>query len=99
MEYRINKKTGDRISVLGFGTSYIAESSEEAAVAALHRAYESGVNYFDLATAHGKTFRYFGQALGSVRKNVFYLPYACHHLSRSGRGSGGYADVLRKSCV
>ena len=26
MEYRINKRTGDQISVLGFGTSYIAEA-------------------------------------------------------------------------
>lgn len=24
MEYRTNQRTGDRISVLGFGTSYIA---------------------------------------------------------------------------
>ncbi len=26
MEYRVNKRTGDRISVLRFGTSYIAEA-------------------------------------------------------------------------
>ena len=28
MEYRINKRTSDRISALGFGTSYIAEANE-----------------------------------------------------------------------
>ena len=72
MEYRINKKTGDRISVLGFGTSYIAEAKEAEAVAALRRAYEGGVNYFDLATADGKTFPYFRKALGDVRKDVLY---------------------------
>lgn len=32
MEYRLNKKTGDRISVIGLGTSYIAEASEKEAV-------------------------------------------------------------------
>lgn len=50
MEYRVNKRTGDRISVLGFGTSYIAEAEEKDAVAVIQRAYEGGVNYFDLAT-------------------------------------------------
>lgn len=72
MEYRINQRTGDRISTLGFGTSYIAQAAEKDAVATIQKAYEGGVNYFDLATAEGKTFSYFGAALGEVRKNVLY---------------------------
>ena len=72
MEYRINKRTGDRISTLGFGTSYIAQAKEADAVATIRRAYEGDVNYFDLATAEGKTFPYFGAALADVRKNVMY---------------------------
>ena len=51
MEYRVNQKTGDKISVIGLGTSYISESSEREAVKALELAYESGINYADLATA------------------------------------------------
>lgn len=42
MEYRINKRTGDKISVLGFGTSYIAEAKETEAVRTICRAYEGG---------------------------------------------------------
>ena len=72
MEYRINRRTGDRVSALGFGTSYIAQSEEKEAVAALRRAFEGGVNYFDLATAEARTFSYFGKALADVRKDVFY---------------------------
>ena len=72
MEYRLNKRTGDKISVLGFGTSYIGQAPEKEAVAAIQKAYEGGVNYFDLATAEGRTFDYFGQALKDVRKNVMY---------------------------
>lgn len=72
MEYRINQRTGDRISVLGFGTSYIAQASERDAVETIQRAYAGGINYYDLATAEGRTFSYFGSALGAVRKNVFY---------------------------
>ena len=29
MEYRVHQKTGDRISVLGMGTSYIADTPEK----------------------------------------------------------------------
>ena len=72
MEYRTNKRMGDKISTLGFGTSYIAQAKETDAVATIRRAYEGGVNYFDLATAKGRTFPYFGAALGDVRKNVMY---------------------------
>ena len=57
MEYRINKRTGDKISVLGFGTSYIAEAKETEAVRTICRAYEGGVNY------HEK-FCYFRQRAG-----------------------------------
>lgn len=38
MEYRINKKTGDKISVIGFGSSYISESDEKNGVKALEAA-------------------------------------------------------------
>ena len=72
MEYRINRRTGDKISVLGFGTAYIAEADEKDAVATIQRAYEGGINYYDLATADGRTFSYFGTALGAVRKDVIY---------------------------
>lgn len=72
MEYRINRRTGDSISVLGFGTSYIAAAEPKEAIATLQKAYGGGINYFDLATAEAKTFSYFAAALGSVRQNVFY---------------------------
>ena len=72
MEYRINPKTGDKVSVIGLGTSYISEATERDAVEALELAYESGINYADLATAGDKTFGYYGKALSSVRKNMYY---------------------------
>ena len=68
MKYRINKRTNDKISVIGFGTSYIAEAEEKDAVSAIRRAYEGGINYYDLATAEGRTFSYFGKSLADVRK-------------------------------
>lgn len=72
MEYRINKRTGDHISVIGLGTSCIADTGEKEAIQALEYAYENGINYADLATAGAKTFTYYGKAFSSVRKNMYY---------------------------
>lgn len=72
MEYRINQKTQDRISVIGLGTSYISETSEKEAVEALLFAHENGINYADLATAGADTFRYYGKAFADVRKEMLY---------------------------
>lgn len=72
MEYRINRRTGDRISAIGLGTSYIAETEEKEAVKALEFAYENGINYADLATADARTFTYYGKAFSSVRKDMYY---------------------------
>ena len=72
MEYRINRKTGDRISEIGFGTSYLYEAGLEKGAETVRYAYEHGINYFDLAAGDGLTFPIFGKALADVRKNVFY---------------------------
>ena len=72
MEYRINRKTGDKISVLGMGTSYISEASEKDAVEALLFAQENGINYADLATAGAKTFGYYGKAFAGCRRDMYY---------------------------
>lgn len=72
MEYRVNQRTGDRISVIGLGTSYISKAAEKDAVEALRYAHEHGINYADLATAGAKTFEYYALALGDVRKEMHY---------------------------
>lgn len=72
MEYRINRRTGDRISVIGLGTSYISEVPEAEAVSTLIYAHEHGINYADLATAGAETFSYYAKALGSIRKEMIY---------------------------
>lgn len=97
MEYRINKRTGDKISVLGFGTSYIAEAKETEAVRTICRAYEGGVNYFDLATAEGRTFIYFGKALGDVRENVFYQIHFGANYSAGTYGWSTDGEIVKQS--
>lgn len=72
MEYRVNRKTGDRISVIGLGTSYIASASEKDAVEALLLAHERGINYADLASAGAEAFPYYGKAFENLRKDMYY---------------------------
>ena len=97
MEYRTNKRTGDRISVIGLGTSYIAETEEKEAVQALEYAYENGINYADLATADAKTFIYYGKAFSSVRKNLFYQVHFGANYESGAYGWTMNVETIRRS--
>ena len=72
MEYRVNRRTGDRISALGMGTSAIASAGEAEGIETLRLAVENGINYFDLATAESVNFTTSGKALADVRDKVLY---------------------------
>ncbi len=72
MKYRKHPKTGDLISEIGFGSSYIFESEEMEAVKALRHAYENGINYFDLAAGNAKAFPLYAKAFKDVRNKIFY---------------------------
>lgn len=72
MKYRVNRKTGDRISEIGLGSAYLYEAGRKEAVKALRTAYEGGINFFDLAAGHGDSFPIYGEALHDVREHIFY---------------------------
>ena len=72
MNYRINRKTGDRISEIGIGSAYMFGAGMDEAVRALRRAAEGGINYFDLAAGDGATFPIWGEALSEIRKSLYY---------------------------
>ncbi len=72
MRYRTNKRTGDQISEIGMGTAYIGEADKKDAVRTVRHAFESGINYYDLAAGDGAAFPIFGEALQDVRDQVMY---------------------------
>ena len=72
MKYRINARTGDRISEIGMGTAYLHETETAEAVRAARHAFEKGINYFDLAASDVKAHQCFGEALRDVRHEVMY---------------------------
>ena len=93
MEYRINRRTGDKISVLGIGSSTLTEKSVKDGVEALRLAYENGVNYYDLAAAQADAFSCFHEGLGDVRKEVLYqIHFGADYTS----GSYGWTTSLDK---
>ncbi len=72
MDYRINRRTGDKISVLGLGASSVAQGGQSEGVETLRLAFDRGVNYFDLAAGEAAGFPLYGEALADVRSQVLY---------------------------
>ena len=72
MEYRINRRTGDVISILGIGTSSLPSAGEKEGIETLRLAFENGINYYDLATAESSCFSLFGTAFAGIREKVKY---------------------------
>ena len=72
MRYRIHRKTGDRISEIGLGSAYMPEVPLAEAIPALRRAYEGGINFYDLAAGDGKAFPMYGEAFADVRRDILY---------------------------
>lgn len=70
MQYRTMKKTGDRLSVLGFGTMRLPEKAgridEGRATALIRSAIDQGVNFIDTAFPYhlGTSEPFLGKALG-----------------------------------
>lgn len=72
MKYRINQRTGDKISEIGLGTAYLFEAGLREGVEALHTAFDNGINYYDLAAGDGASFPIFGEAFRDIRNQVMY---------------------------
>ncbi len=51
---RVLGRTGAKISVVGFPGLALANYDQEAGTAGLHKAFDQGINYFDVAPAYGR---------------------------------------------
>lgn len=76
MQYRTVPKTGDRLSVLGFGAMRLPLKGhaidEERAKALIHAAIDGGVNYFDTAVPYhmGTSEAFIGRALSGKYRDM-----------------------------
>jgi predicted aldo/keto reductase-like oxidoreductase len=91
---RVLGKTGEKLSVIGFGGIMLNDNPQDFANEMVAKAYDLGVNYYDVAPGYGNAQEKLGPALKSYRKNCFL---ACKTQERSAEGAQKrLEDSLRK---
>ncbi|MFX1355570.1 MAG: aldo/keto reductase, partial [Promethearchaeota archaeon] len=85
MEKRTLGKTGESLSIVGFGgIAVMNEESDVAAQLVAKAVQERGINYFDVAPSYGNAEERLGPALEPYRQDVFL---ACKTGERSAEGA------------
>jgi aryl-alcohol dehydrogenase-like predicted oxidoreductase len=91
MERRALGKTGERLSIVGFGGIVVKDESPDSAAELVSQAIERGINYYDVAPAYGNAEERLGPALEPFRGSVFL---AC---KTQQRDRGGAEAELQRS--
>jgi len=84
-------RTGEKLSLIGLGGLVLTDETQKRANEIVRDAFESGVNYFDVAPSYGNAEDRLGPALGPYRKKVFL---ACKTQKRDRSGA---EDELNRS--
>jgi predicted aldo/keto reductase-like oxidoreductase len=84
LERRALGRTGESLSIIGFGGIVVMDATPEQASARVAHAIERGVNYFDVAPSYGNAEARLGPALEPYRRNVFL---ACKTQKRDRAGA------------
>lgn len=71
LERRALGRTGEKLSLLGFGGIVVQNATPEQAKQRVREAIEKGVNYFDVAPTYGDAQQKLGPALEPFRRQVF----------------------------
>jgi len=84
MQRRTLGKTGESLSIVGFGGILVKGQTDAVAGRLVAEAIERGINYFDVAPMYGDAQARLGPALQPYRKSAFL---ACKTLERSKAGA------------
>jgi aryl-alcohol dehydrogenase-like predicted oxidoreductase len=71
LEKRLYGKTGEKLSIVGFGGIIIMNEKPSSASHIVTQAVERGINYFDVAPSYGNAEEILGPALEPYRKSIF----------------------------
>ena len=71
LEKRTLGRTGEKLSILGFGGVVVMDATTDEASQRVSQAIDYGVNYFDVAPSYGNAEIKLGPALKPYRKKVF----------------------------
>ncbi len=83
MNKRVLGKTGEELSIIGFGGIVVMHVPQETANNYVSEAWDRGVNYFDVAPSYGNAEDRLGPALEPYRKDAF-LACKTHKYDRAG---------------
>ncbi len=87
MEYRTFPHGGERIGVIGMGSSVIGARPESEIIGTVRAAVELGVNCFDMAGGHAAIFGAYGKALQDLRDRVYLqVHFGADYTSSEGCG-------------
>ncbi|MGW8314668.1 MAG: aldo/keto reductase [Bacteroidales bacterium] len=84
IEKRALGKTGEKLSMIGFGGIVVMNATTEQAASRVKEAIDYGINYFDVAPSYGNAEVMLGPALKPYRKDVFL---ACKTGERKKEGA------------
>ena len=84
IEKRSLGKTGEKLSMIGFGGIVVNKATAQQSAAWVKEAIDYGVNYFDVAPSYGNAEEMLGPALEPYRKGVFL---ACKTGERKKEGA------------
>lgn len=84
IQKRLLGKTGQYLSIIGFGGILVSGVEQSEADAIVREAIDRGINYFDVAPTYGDAEEHLGPALEEFRKDVFL---ACKTTQRKKEGA------------
>jgi len=94
---RLLGRTGEKISIVGFPGLALTPLEQTVCTAGVHRAFEHGVNYFDVAPAYGKGIceTRLGIGLQGIERSKIFL--ACKTKQRDREGARQELETSLKS--
>ncbi len=70
---RVLGRTGAKVSIVAFPGLALDQLSQEAATAGVHKAFDQGINHFDVAPAYGSSEVKMGPALQGLDRSKIFL--------------------------
>ncbi len=93
MKKRILGRTGEKLSIIGFGGILVMDESTKESERLVKKAIDNGINYFDVAPNYGNAQEMLGPALQPYRDDVFL---ACKSELRDYHGvMSDFSESLR----
>ena len=97
MEYRMLPHGGEKIGVIGMGSSVVGAQKEADIIKTVRAAFDLGVNYFDMAGGHATIFPAYGKALKDIRSQVYLQVHFGADYTTGEYGWTTELDEIKKS--